>query len=477
MTKAIAMGLALAFTCGHTLAQTSETEPNDGFGQANLVGANDTITGTIATNGDEDFFRFRVSGAGALSVRLLDASPGLAYRLQVSDADQQQLRSTSGGTGEAVSIAMKLCGSGDPSRGMDYYVTVERAFGTADDGHAYRLLLALDTADVYECNDAVATATPVRLDDTIRASIATGGDRDFYAYDVPRAGVFEARLSNVAPGITGRLEFFGPDQQPISAVSGGSAGEGVTYRHLVEEPGRYYLSVRATSTTPTSPQLYRLFARLDSTDRNEPNGRFGRATDIVTCDTVVGTLQTVNDLDVFRFSAAAGDSLRLSVTNVGQELMPFVTVYDGDQQDREMRGFGVAENIDYGFVAPSEGVNYLVLSSQGRRRSDVAYRLVLEDGCRTSGVIDGAAVTATRAFPNPATDYLVVEFGGGADGSALRDARVLNLLGQPLGQVRVTGGGIGVAQFGLPAVPPGAYVLYARLPSGATLVVPFQRGE
>ena len=76
--------------------------------------------------------------------------------------------------------------------------------------------------------------------------------------------------------------------------------------------------------------MLRVIARELSFDEKEPNGGFRQPNDVKLPQTIRGTIDPANDVDVFRFTARAGQKVRLETFSAGYGSMldPILTLHD-----------------------------------------------------------------------------------------------------------------------------------------------------
>lgn len=140
-------------------------------------------------------------------------------------------------------------------------------------------------------------------------------------------------------------------------------------------------------TTPageSSPRVLRLLKAADLTVEKEPNGAFANAQEIHRPTTIAGTIGEANDVDVFRFTGKAGQTIKAQVyaSRLGSPLDSLLTLYDS-------AGHVVAANDDGGadfksdsrlsVKLPADGVYYLSLTdANGRGGKMYAYLLEIK---------------------------------------------------------------------------------------------------
>ncbi len=229
-------------------------EPNDTAAQALLIDAGRGYYGYVQSPSDVDYFALDVSGG----------QPYIVARLSNLVVDLDLTIENSSGTVVAASrqrglndemIVFKALQSGR------YYLRVAGFDHAWSTGAAYYLSVDLappapipSTGDPYEPNDTIAQAYPLTGSGVYVATIDSPDDLDYYALQVPAAGMtLIVRLINL-PADYDLLLFQGDDAAAFPVAwsrSGGQVDEQVVLR---VEAGRYEILVvgadRAWSASP-----------------------------------------------------------------------------------------------------------------------------------------------------------------------------------------------------------------------------------
>jgi hypothetical protein len=116
-------------------------------------------------------------------------------------------------------------------------------------------------------------------------------------------------------------------------------------------------------------------------DEKEPNAGFRKPNEVTLPQTIRGTIEAANDVDVFRFTGRAGQKVRIESFSVryGSSLDPIVTLHDA-------RGHTLASSDDTSggadalvrFTLPSNGPYFLsIIDAHDRGGTTYGYVLVL----------------------------------------------------------------------------------------------------
>ena len=305
-------------------------------------------------------------------------------------------------------------------------------------------------------------------DQTIAGSISALGDADEYTFDAAAGDSIVVALGEVGGdnGTFPRLELFGPDGASLAAEADNTgldldltALQAGTYTAVVSESGDdRTIDYRITLAKLPGPQ--------SASDDGGP---------INSGETFAGT-SLRGDLDVYAFSAAAGDSIVASLGEIGgnNATFPRLDVYgpDGARLAGEAANFGV----DLDLTAPQTGTYHALVRESGGDAS-IDYRVSLavfpspladdpldadggpiESGERVVGRVDRGEMDVFTFDAGPG-DSIVAAMGeiGGDNGTFVR----LDLYGPDGTRIGGEGDNLGV-DLDFTAPQGGTYSLLAR---------------
>lgn len=249
------------------LDDSDGNEPNDSSAEATALTLGTPVSGAIETQGDSDWFK-------------VDLMEGRRVGIEVSAPETGAVthRWTLFGPDGTTAIAQGL--EGQPGWGQD--VRPVRASGThflrvedddAQQGESGRLytvrLVDLEEPDANEAggrNDTMATASVVSPGSVVEGYLASSGDIDWFAIDVPAASeaspaLLEARVAYASGSpVELRMVVFEPDGQTlvcerrdgdlcraVRLIRDGQGEDGPTAlatAHPVTAPGRYLVTIQ-----------------------------------------------------------------------------------------------------------------------------------------------------------------------------------------------------------------------------------------
>ncbi|HEX4826172.1 MAG TPA: DUF11 domain-containing protein [Candidatus Polarisedimenticolaceae bacterium] len=300
---------------GTTLNTTDDYELS---GTACFTGIGQTPMSAV---GGDAVYRYAAAVAGSYSFRVNAYDPTKNVILYVAS-------DCPGGTSPATigsCLAAANRNSGNPAEevnclpltaGQNVYVYVDEA--VAGGGSTFNLEVNRCTPEA-EPDDSVATASTLACG--VEGGIGVNGDADFFSLGAPDSG---SRVFAIADGVaasstdfdmrvttaTDTLEFDDAnDDTPFGALSPNVAGTPLT-----GVPG--YLRLSLHSAIMTS-EPYRLYAAIQppsssATPEVEPNGTTAAAT-AGTNLYWSGSLSSTSDVDIFKFTATAGDLVSIGL--------------------------------------------------------------------------------------------------------------------------------------------------------------------
>jgi hypothetical protein len=220
----------------------NEFEPNDQRVDATPF-AQDSISGTIAPEGDEDWYKISVTEDAKQLLRVnLTGVDGLDLVMKVTDA-----------LGNPI-LTIDNMGKGQPETltGLgvtkgDYYLVISEKSGRhANADQAYTLTKTLTPWQPgleFELNDTTATIQQLKVGEAVDGYFGWKGDVDWYEFNVYNKGVVTFELAgvlNVQPVMT-LVDQEGKELQTWSAAK---PGESILQEKELE-PGTYALKLKA----------------------------------------------------------------------------------------------------------------------------------------------------------------------------------------------------------------------------------------
>ena len=354
--------LLVSFYLNAAMAQDAN-EPNNSFSDATtvqLVDLKAEIQGSIHVAGDVDYYTVEVPRAEVLELDVSDVAENIQIEIQIYDARQDPLTQTrSAGAGQPGNLLYLVCAPGT------YFISLNARFNQQASAALYTLGVNFDTTDVYECNNNFVTATPIEIGDTIRATVRAASDMDFYAVEVPRAGVFVIDVSDVAQNIQMEVQLYDERQAPLTQTRSDGGGRPANLTYLACSAGTYYISLNARFNQQASAELYTFSVDFDTTDVYECNNNFVTATPVSTGDTVRAAIRASNDMDYYAVEVPRAGVFVLDVSDVAQNIQMEVQLYDERQAPLiQTRSDGAGQPASLVYLVCDPGTYFVSLNAR-----------------------------------------------------------------------------------------------------------------
>lgn len=220
----------------------NEFEPNDQRVDATPF-AQDSIAGTLAPEGDADWYRVSVADDQKMLLRAaVTGVDGLDLTFTIADALGSTILSADNmGKGQPET----LTGFG-LSKGDYFLIVAEKSGRRGNKDQAYTLtktLVPWQAGLEYEVNDTTAAAQQLKIGEAVDGYFGWKNDVDFYEFNVYSKGtiVFElAGVLNVLPGLT----LYDQEGRELQSWSAAKIGDSVLVERELE-PGTYALRLKS----------------------------------------------------------------------------------------------------------------------------------------------------------------------------------------------------------------------------------------
>src|SRR5262245_8434445 len=274
---------------------TAEVEPNGTLATATAFAASsDTLNGSIGSVADVDFFRVNLAHGDTLTVRFNsrdDNDLGIAPAAEVLNPQGQLVGSSL--DGHITTIVAPAAGT--------YYLRLftGQLFGNFTGNYSIDTAVAA-YAGVTESepNDTPGTAETVGTFANFRGTLASAGDIDYYSFSGTAGRAVAIKLGNT-PAANPTIRLFDPGG---SLLASNLAGNGL---HIVlPTTGTYRFAIQGDNSAGGVTGAYVGNVNVVASPIVDPepgNGFAGAAAWAVNTTTsrVVGTLSSLNDVDVF----------------------------------------------------------------------------------------------------------------------------------------------------------------------------------
>lgn len=325
----IVFALITSFLLGGCEEPTTAEDPGGNnpnpvinFNSAVSVNFGTSLKGYITTKGGYGVYRFTNKRGGVIEIKV-DTVPGnLNLTLDFYDSQKNWLYGNYGTWGQTVNLNA-VCPPGT------YYAVVKDGDGDETSEQPFSFVLDLDSTDIYEYNNTLATARTIGIDWEVRAKIKPENDEDAFQFYSPKDGIVNFTLSNVPQNIDIVSDIYDYQNNYIGGITGGM-GESYSFGSLLFA-GTYFIKFKDGYTDAYSNDFYRIKINLDTSDFWEINNTFGYAKAIELNQDVSGKIKPVADLDMFKIQVPLTGQMQVTVTQVPQEITMVVELYDSMQ--------------------------------------------------------------------------------------------------------------------------------------------------
>ncbi len=299
------------------VAAAPATQAADADGDGGKITSGQTKAGTINHYGDLDIYTFTAAAGQTFIADLGDATSSSAYQPYVNVYDPSGAPAGSGsgyyyGTGYAgdyrnstsAEVTVSAANAGT------YTIVVQDRAG-AETGGTYDLEVA--AAPATQAPDADGNGGTISSGQTKNGTIGRPGDLDVFTFTATAGQTFELSLGAASSASTflPQLQIYNPAGTQVYNASSSSLSSSVrgTYNVPSTDGGTYTAIVQGYGATNVGAYTVEL-AAAPATQAADSGGNGGP---ILSGQTKAGTIGRPGDLDVFTFSAAAGQTFSASV--------------------------------------------------------------------------------------------------------------------------------------------------------------------
>jgi len=218
----------------------TEFEPNDQRADATPFEL-DSIQGSIAPAGDQDWYKVSVPEGRFLLRADLSGVPGMDMVMALKDSLGSDLSVIDNAGREQPEI---LTGWG-VSKGDYYLVVSEKSGKKAGSRDPYTLtkkLIAWQAGLEWEPNDSTATVQSLKVGESVDGYFAPKGDIDWYEFNVYQKGVVELELTGVI-NVAATMTLFDQEYKELASASAAKPGDPVSLKRELDR-GTYAVRLK-----------------------------------------------------------------------------------------------------------------------------------------------------------------------------------------------------------------------------------------
>ncbi len=306
-------------------------EPNNGFGSAAEIAANDQWRATILPKADVDWYRLQVENHGELKVSMLEVPEGLDVMLRLWNADKQ----VKSGWYSPLRVGGDTIALMDLPYAGNYFLEVRDG---RDDARAHQSFL-IKTAykaspDRFEPNNSLGRAASLAIGELVRGTILPKGDIDWFSVDVDEQGELQIAVTQVPEKLDIVYRVWNDDATVISGWLAPLRAGGDTIHNIdLPNPGRYFIEVRDSRDDQRSVEAYAIELNfVPSKDRGEPNNSFGTALSLKLGVPMKATILPRGDSDWYRVSLAQAGTIKLQINDMPADLDVVMRVWNNEKK-------------------------------------------------------------------------------------------------------------------------------------------------
>ena len=309
-----------------------ETEQNDSISTAdNYTKLGQTITGSISSTSDTDYYKITSAAKGYLSFQLQHdkVSSKLAtdiYSVAVCDASGNTIYTMTSRTDEEKTESVNF----GLAAGTYYLkvsgVTYLNASGSfaiyGTNGETYKLNASWTNADNWECesNDTIAAANKMESGKAIYGNLYGVSDVDYYGIETAKDGYIVVNLQHSK--VTGRqntaiyavtvCDVSGNAIYEMTSKAQEESGDSIK---LGLTAGKYFVKVASQNTYYGGNYAIKTTFKACSTWEKESNDTYDTANTAVSGATYSGDIRTYNDKDYFKTTLSANGYINVKLTH------------------------------------------------------------------------------------------------------------------------------------------------------------------
>jgi len=241
--------------------QNSSCVDNMSFECARPLNLNQINYDTIKSNNNVNYYIFNTSKNGVIEVHISDVPQELNLNLQLYRQGSPSIikEYLIAGQGENfVDMVIQTFGT--------FYAKVyDRSLNASAVNNPYKIMVKLDTSDIYEYNNSFENSSLVLLDSIIYAKIKPVFDIDIFKFYLNDLGLSKIYFLNVPSNLKLKLELYSYAYfNPIYTYTAINQGEPFEIFYNVSYTGNYSLRIWELTNSQWNDSLYTFRISLDT---------------------------------------------------------------------------------------------------------------------------------------------------------------------------------------------------------------------
>lgn len=292
-----------------------ELENNDTSARATAVELNTGYAGMLSSAKDVDYYSFTLDATSAVNVTFGlpgNGSKSTTHTLNVINVADGSVLSTVGVPGNA-----QLSETGNLYLSSGTYL-VRVAKGTAYTNDEYNLTVNVDQNGNMESepNNTPETASPIPVNEDIRASIGREGDVDYFAFTLDGDAVIQPKFTFTPTDSSSKtyvLTIMDASRREMLKVNIGGKESTKVMAPVALTAGTYTVKIENPRFVRQDYTLCLVSMAVDHSEK-EPNDSAALATDLIVGQPRIGVLSTEADIDYYKVTFAEQTMVTLKFT-------------------------------------------------------------------------------------------------------------------------------------------------------------------
>ncbi len=346
---------------------TTEDEPNNGFGDANVVSLGTTVTGDFYYKYDYDWFRVKAEKSGVLNVSVTQVPSGIDAHIILYDANGNWLAGVTGSVGSPVSLYR------DVTPGW-YFINIDDYYDRSAD--PYTMIVSLQAVDDEnepnnEFSQAAEVATETKTRPHYTGYFFPTYDYDWFRVNVATAGVLEISVTEVPTYRRATVNLYGANANWLAGVTSEEGTPVTLYYDAI--PDTYYFSIDDYYARSADPYGFSVLVD-EAPDAYEPNDDFAHAAPITEAETNAYIFKSW-DNDWFKTYVSSTGTISAEVTEIPTVYMQMrIEIYD--KSNKFLAGATATspgEPVSVSYDATTTGTYYFRIYDTKNLRSTTPY--------------------------------------------------------------------------------------------------------
>ena len=282
---------------------------------------NESLEGAIQNIGDVDWYKFEITKPGVFKIEFTEIPAAILPQITLVKSNSQSVVKEGKATDKTMSVSEFTC-----DLGM-YYVKFQDKLNSSESIDKYKIKITHNTNDTYECNNSIETAAPIAMEKELSAYLQNESDRDFYVFELGKAGVINVEVKNIPSNITPILGLYDSNKAFISEVKGVKGDNSISINHFTCKKGKFYFSFRDDPNNQWNDLPYQFSAKNIVVDGNECNDTKETATTVGLNQSIKGAIQSEGDIDYYAINLASG-ILTIDLKDIPAGIRPKIELFD-----------------------------------------------------------------------------------------------------------------------------------------------------